>query len=159
MKSLLFVVVTIVAAHLSPALAMEKDIVERAKVVFTEQLELRCTPSTQTDWIAEDAVYQYALSHIDVRLHLEGRKAIADHLCALSQSSPIAKAENIRYFPTLNRDIVYVQFDLVPVDGVGKRGSPLAIIEMRDNQIASFMQLSRSPGSLKVLEATMGGIN
>jgi len=33
----------------------------------------------------------------------------------------------------------------VLVDGIGERRSAMAIIEMRDNRIAGFTQLSRSP--------------
>jgi hypothetical protein len=44
---------------------------------------------------------------------------------------------------------------MVPVDGFGKRANQLAIIRMRNNQIARFTQLNRSPESLKVLTAGM----
>jgi hypothetical protein len=153
MRKLIVVIAAIAATQLPPALAVEKDAIERAQVAFAEQIELNCASSTQIEWVAEDAVYQYVLSDINVRLRVEGRDAVAAHLCALSAVAPIAGAENIRYFPTLTREEVFVQYDLVPVDGIGKRRNLLAIIEMRDNQIANFTQLSRSPESLRVLKA------
>ena len=159
MKMLLVIIATIAATQLSPAFATERDVIERAQAAFDAQLALDCVPNSQIDWVAEDAVYQYALSGIDMSLRMEGRAVIAEPLCALSAVAPAAVAENMHYFPTLHPDMVYVQYDLVPIDGIGKRTSPLAIIQMRDNQIARFTQLSKSPESLDVLKATAGRIN
>jgi hypothetical protein len=90
---------------------------------------------------------------------MQGRAVIAEHLCALSAVAPHAIAQNFRYFPTLNPEIVYVQYDLVTADGIGGRTSPLVVIEMRAGQIARFTQLSKSPESLKALETTTGRFN
>ena len=159
MKKLLVVIAAIAATQLSPALAIERDVIERAQAAFGAQLALDCAANAQIDWVAEDAVYQYALSGVDVSVRMEGRAVVAAHLCALSAAAPDAIAENIHYSPTLHPEIVYVQYDLVPADGSGKRSKPLAIIQMRDNQIARFTQLSKSPESLEVLKATTGRIN
>ena len=159
MKKLLVIIATIAATQLSPAFAIERDVIERAQAAFDAQLALDCVPNAQNDWVAEDAVYQYALSGIDVSLRMQGRAVIAEHLCALSVFSRGAIAENIHYFPTLHPEIVYVQYDLIPANGSGKRSKPLAIIQMRDTQIARFTQLSKSPESLEVLKATTGNIN
>ncbi len=159
MKKLLVMFATIAATQLSPAFAIERNVIERAQAAFDAQLALDCVPDTQIDWVAEDAVYQYALSGIDVRLRMEGRAVVAEHLCALSAIAEDEIAENFRYFPTLHPEIVYVQYDLVPADGIGKRTSPLVVIQMRADQIARFTHLSKSPESLRVLEATTGRIN
>lgn len=159
MKTLLFAIATIVALNAPTASAIQKNSIERAKDAFTRQLELNCTTDAQREWITEDAVYQYALSNIHVKLRVEGRAAIAEHLCAISESGPRAQVQNIRYFPTLHQNIVYVQYDLVSADGIKQPVSPLAIIEMRGNQIINFTQLSRSPESLKVLQAAATGMN
>lgn len=153
MRKLIVVIAAIAATQLSPAVAVEKDVIERVRVAFAEQIELNCASSTQIEWVAEDAVYQYVLSDINVRLRVEGRDAVAAHFCALSAVAPTAAAENIGYFPTLNREAAFVQYEFVPVDGIGKRRNLFAIIEMRDDQIAGFTQLRRSPESLKVLKA------
>jgi hypothetical protein len=132
-----------------------RSIIERAQTAFAAQLALDCGPDTQMEWVAEDAVYQYALSGIDVNLRMEGRTVVAEHLCAMSDFAPEAIAQNIHYFPTLMPDLVYVQYDLVPTDGTSERSRPLAIIQMRADQIVKFTQLSRSPESLKVLTASL----
>jgi hypothetical protein len=159
MRALLFVIATIAALNTSPASAVQKDVIERASLAFTEQLELSCTPGAEPEWIAEDAVYKYALSSLYVWLRVEGREAVAAHLCGLSAVAPAAEVENIQYIPTPDREVVFVHYDLVPTDGSGERKSPLAMIEMRGNQIVNFTQLSRSPQSLNVLQAATGGMN
>lgn len=146
-------IASIIAAQSSPEFASEEEMLERTRAAFDTQLNLTCVRGMQADWIAEDAVYQYALSGIDVNLRVEGRAGIKEHLCALESTAPDATAENMRYSHTLNPDMVYVQYDLVLTDGSGKRSSALAIIEMRGNQIVQFRQLNRSPGNLVVLEA------
>lgn len=159
MRKLLVLFATIAAMQLPPAFAIETNVIERAQAAFDAQLALDCVPNAQTDWVAKDAVYQYALSGIHVSLRLEGRVVVAEHLCALSAVAQDSIAENFRYFPTLHPELVYVQYDLVPADGIGKRTSPLVVIQMLDDQIARFTQLSKSPESLKVLEATAGRSN
>ena len=146
-------IASIVAAHSSPEFPSEEQMLERTRAAFDTQLNLTCGRGMQTDWIAEDAVYQFALSGIDVNLRVEGRAGIKEHLCALASMAPDATAENMRYSHTLNPDMVYVQYDLVLTDGGGKRSSALAIIEMRDNQIIQFRQLNRSSAYPVVLEA------
>jgi hypothetical protein len=159
MKKLLVMIAAIIATQLSPAFATERDAIERAQAAFDAQLALECVSDAQIDWVTEDAVYQYALSGIDVSLRMEGRSVVAAHLCALSAVATDASAENIHYFPTLDPEVVYVQYDLVPVDGAGKSTKPLLVIQMRDDKIARFTQLSKSPESLEVLKATKGVIN
>jgi hypothetical protein len=130
-------------------------VIERAEIAFAAQLALDCASGTQAEWVADDAVYQYALSGIEVKLQVEGRANVAEHLCAMSAVAPEAVAQNIHYFPTLKPDLVYVQYDLVSTDSKGKDSRPLAIIQMQDDQIISFTQLSRSPESLRVVNASM----
>ena len=100
-------------------------------------------------------MYQYALSGIDVKLQVEGRANVAEHLCAMSAVAPAAIAQDVHYYPTLKPDLVYVQYDLVSTDGTGRHSRPLAIIQMQDDQIISFTQLSRSPESLTAVNASM----
>lgn len=160
MKKLIALFAIIIAGHASSALAVPKDAIDRAQAAFAEQLSLECSPTERLYWVAEDAVYQYVLSGINVRLRVEGRDAVAEHLCALSGVVSDAKlVENIRYFPTLDPKVVFVQYELVPADGIGERSNSLAIIEMRQHQIAKFTQLNRSAESLKVLQAATGGMN
>lgn len=132
-----------------------ETVIERAQTAFAAQLALDCAAGTQAEWVADDAVYQYALSGIEVKLQVEGRANVAEHLCAMSAVAPEAIAQDIHYFPTLKPDLVYVQYDLIPTDGTGKHSRPLAIIQMQDDQIIRFTQLSRSPESLTVVNASM----
>ena len=159
MKKLLVIIAAIAATHLSPAFAIEMDVIERAQAAFAAQLALKCVPSAQADWVAEDAVYQYALSGIDVSLRIEGRAAVAAHLCALSAADPNANVDNVHYSPTLDPEVVFVQYEQVPVDAAATRTNTLAIIEMRGNQITNFTQLNRSPESLQIVQAATRGKN
>ena len=143
------------AETLSNAGSSTKSIIERAQTAFAAQLSPVCEPGTNMDWIAEDAVYQYALTGIDVSLRMEGRDVITKHLCALSTIAADAVVQNVSFFPTLKPDLVYVQYDLVRTDGTGQRSNSLAVIEMRADQIVNFRQLSRSPGSVAVLKSWM----
>ncbi|MGD2140580.1 MAG: hypothetical protein PVH25_09305 [Burkholderiales bacterium] len=156
MKKLFALFVLITAGYVAPALAVPNDVIDRAQTAFTEQLSLDCTSNAPRDWVAKDAVYQYVLSDIYLRLSVEGRDAVAEHLCALSDGKSGGNViQDIHYYPTLDPEVVFVQYEMVPVDGFGKRANQLAIIRMRNNQIARFTQLNRSPESLKVLTAGM----
>ena len=144
----------LVEKNASDALLTKRGL-ERAQAAFGAQLALDCSSNTQMSWVAEDAVYQYSLSNINVKLSVEGYADVTTHLCALAAFAPVASAENIRYFPTLDPEIVYVQYDLVATDGSGNLSRQLAIVELQGTQIARFTQLSRSPESLKVLRASL----
>jgi hypothetical protein len=139
------------------------NLIERAEKAFASQLSQTYATGHSEDgealWIAKDAVYQYALNGIGVSLHLEGRTTITAHLRALADATPSAAIEDIRFFPTSEPDLVFVQYVLVPTDGVGKRSSSLATIQMRGDQIAKFTQLNRTPETLQALKATNGPIN
>ena len=156
MKKLMIVFAAVAAMQLSTAFAIERDVIDRAKLAFSEQLEMTSSTIGDFDWIAEDAVYQYPLDGINVKLRVEGRDAIARHLRALSAIKSNVDAESIRYYPTLDPNVVFVQYFLVPADGIGERRNTIAIIEMRDDKIANFTQLNRSADSLKVLKKTTG---
>ena len=159
MRKLLVVFVTLAAMQLSPALAIERDVIERAKLAFSEQLELKSSASGDFEWIAEDAVYQYPLNDINVKLRVEGRDAITTHLCALRDVAPNMQAEEISYYPTLDENVVFVRYDLVAADGSGQRRSSVAIITMRDEQIVGFTQLNGSRAALQVLNKATGYFN
>jgi hypothetical protein len=132
-----------------------KTIIERAQNAFARQLNIDCQADEQMNWVAEDAVYEYALSRIDVRLQLQGRSSVTEHLCALSETTAQNIVRNVHYFPTLKPDLVYVQYELVATDGSGNNTRPLAIIQMRDDQIVHFTQLSRSTESMEIVNASM----
>ena len=76
---------------------------------------------------------------------------MSTHLKALAEAAPRATLENMQFFPTLEPDVVFVQYDLVPADSAAKRSSALAIIQMHGDQIVKFTQLSRS-NSLQALK-------
>jgi hypothetical protein len=156
MRKLVVIAAALAAIQALPVSA--NDVMQRAEKAFASQLALLRTPSNgqnvQASWIAPDAVYQYALRGLNVSLRLEGRPAVTAHLRALADAAPRAAVENIRFFPTLEADVVFVQYDLVLADGTGKRSSPLASIQMRGEQIAKFSQLNRTPESLQALQAT-----
>lgn len=161
MRKLLVVAAALAAVQSLPVSAADQTatgVMERAEKAFASQLALLRTPSNgqnvQASWIAPDAVYQYALHGLSVSLRLEGRAAVTEHLRALAEAAPSAAVENIRFFPTMEPDVVFVQYDLVFADGTGKRSSPLASIQMRGEQIAKFSQLNRTPESLQALQAT-----
>lgn len=152
------VIATLLAAYQTTSVAAGEttgSVVQRAEKAFAAQLTLTRAASGVENappaWIAKDAVYQYALRGIDVTLRVEGRTAVAAHLRALAEAAPGALIENVHIYPTLEPEVVFVQYDLLPQDGVGKRTSPLAIIEMRGEQIVKFTQLSRSSESLRAL--------
>jgi hypothetical protein len=156
MRAILFAIASIAIAQIPQAFAVERDSIERTQAAFDAQLTLACDQSSQAEWVAEDAVYQYALTGIDTSLRVEGRAAIKAHLCALSAVGSDVIAENIHYYPTLDPEMVYVQYDVVPIDGIGENSREVAaVIQMRADQIVRFTQLSRSAESLDVLEAAI----
>ena len=160
MRKLLVIAAALAATQLPPALAGDQaasGLIGRAEKAFASQLAQSHTSASGKDgeatWIAEDAVYQYALSGIEVSLRIQGRAAVTTYLRALADAAPNAAIENIRFFPTLEPELVFVQYDLVPADDVAKRTSPLAIIQMEGDQIVKFTQLNRTPQSLQALKA------
>jgi hypothetical protein len=165
MRKLLVIASALAATQFAPASAADQTangVIERAEKAFASQLALTRAPdnggSVQATWIAKDAIYQYALRDIGVSLRVEGRAAVSAHLRALADAAPGAGVENIRFFPTMEPDVVFVQYDVVPADG-GERSSPLAIIQMQGEQIVKFTQLNRTPESLQALKATTEPIN
>jgi ketosteroid isomerase-like protein len=159
MRKLLVVLTALAAMQLSPAFAVERDVIERATLAFSEQLELTSSTNGDLEWIAEDAVYQYPLNDINVKLRVEGRDAVGAHLRALFDVAPKTEVENIQYFPTLDRNVVFVRYDLMSSDGSGKRLSTVAIITMRGDQIVEFTQLNQSAQNLEVLNKSSGYFN
>jgi hypothetical protein len=166
MRKLLVTAAVLAVTQLSPLWAADRatdNLIERAEKAFASQLAQTHTTGRGEDadalWIAKDAVYQYALNGIGASLRLEGRAVITAHLSALADAAPSAAIESIRFFPTIEPDLVFVQYALVPVDGVGKRSNSLAIIQMRGDQIAKFTQLNRTPETLQALKALSGPVN
>ncbi|UCH48823.1 MAG: nuclear transport factor 2 family protein [Betaproteobacteria bacterium] len=159
MRKLLVAIAAIMAMQISPAFAVERDVIERAKLAFSEQLGLTSSTIGEFAWIAEDAVYQYPLNDINVKLRVEGRDAIAVHLRALFDVAPNTEVANVSYYPTLDRDVVFVRYDLVAVDGSDERRSTVAIITMRGDQIVEFTQLNQSAQNLEVLNKSSGYFN
>jgi len=136
-------------------LDLARDGLKRAEAAFGAQLAMDCSSDRQMSWIAEDAVYKYALSNINVKLSVEGHSDVTAHLCALESVAPITSAQNIRYFPTLNPEIVYVQYELVAANSPEKLTRQLIIVELQGTKIGKFTQLSRSPESLKVVSSAL----
>lgn len=135
-------------------------VVTRAKNAFAAQLAMQ---DPRGAWIAEDAIYQYTLSEYGLRgsgvnLNVEGRQAVLAHLRALADSAPRASVANVYVFPTLEPDLVFVQYELKPADG-SKTSMPLAIVQMRGNEIVKYTQLSRTPEILQALKANMTPVN
>jgi hypothetical protein len=85
MKKLLIAVAALAALQASPALPAQRDVIERAKLAFSDQLQLICSANGEYQWIAENAVYQYPLNDINVKLRVEGRDAVAKHLRRVSE--------------------------------------------------------------------------
>lgn len=158
MRNLFIAMVAFIAMQ-SGAFAAERDVIERAKLAFSEQLRLTSSSSSAFEWIAEDAVYQYPLSNINVKLRVEGRDAISEHLRALVDVSPNTDVANIEYFPTLNRDVVFVRYDLLSAEDGSNLRSTMVIITMRDDQIVEFTQLNQSAQTLEVLNKSTGYFN
>lgn len=160
MRKFLVLFVIIIAGYVSPALAIPKDVVDRAQAAFSEQLSLDyCIAKAPLQWMARDAVFQYRLNDIDVKLRVEGRRAIAAHLCALSELAPTTVVENVRYYATLHEEIVYVQYEVVPVEDAVRRINTIAIIEMNGDQISNFTLLNRSAASFQIMQAATGDKN
>ena len=155
----LFIALVAFIAMQSGVLAAERDVIERAKLAFSEQLQLTSSSSSAFEWIAEDAVYQYPLGNINVKLRVEGRDAISAHLRALVDVAPNTDVVNIEYFPTLNRDVVFVRYDLLSAEDGSKLLSTMVIITMRDDQIVELTQLNRSAQTLEVLNKSSGYFN
>ncbi|MBI1397219.1 MAG: hypothetical protein GC151_14700 [Betaproteobacteria bacterium] len=158
MRKSLFVVAAMAAMQLSCAFAADGEVIARARVAFGEQVKLSCSRNVEPAWIAPEAVYRYRLNDTS-ELHVEGRRGVIAHLCALKEVGRSTAAENVRFFPTLEADTVFVQYDLVPVGGPATSSRMLAIIEMRGDRIAGFTQLNRSPESLEALELLNAGTN
>jgi ketosteroid isomerase-like protein len=159
MRKLLIAFVALAAIQLSPAFSAERDVVDRAKLAFSDQLQLICSDTGEYDWIAENAIYQYPLHDINVKLRVEGRDAISRHLRALSEVTPNATVENVTYYSTLDSDIVLVQYDLVSGEGRNERRRVAGIIEMHGDQIAGFMQLNGTRENLKVMQTVPATVN
>lgn len=155
----LFIAMVAIMAMQSGALAVERDVIERAKLAFSEQLRLTSSTSGDLEWIAEDAVYQYPLNDINVKLRVEGRDAITAHLRALSELAPQSEVASIQYYPTLDRNVVFVRYDLMTASGNREVRSTMVIITMRDDQIAELTQLNSGPESLKALKESTGYFN
>lgn len=143
------------AAETNPLAAdrLTDDVVKRAREAFNAQLAMR---DPQAPWVAEDAVYQYALTEYGLRgsgvnVRVEGRPAVLAYLRALADNAPKATISNLYVFPTLEPDLVFVQYQRTPADG-SKPSMPLAIIEMRGKEIARYTQLGRSPEILQALK-------
>lgn len=150
MSTPFLVAASIAAMHLSPSFAGESDVISRARAAFHEQLGLACPSANERHWIASDAIYKYRLTETSVLL-LEGRAAAAAHLCALRKVAPEAAATNIHVFPTLEKEKVFVQYNLVPTEEMAQSVTMLAMVEMKGNQIAQFTLFNRSPESLAAL--------
>ena len=157
MRKLFVGLAVLAAVHLSPAFATERDVIQRAKLAFSEQLELVSSVSGEYEWIAENAVYQYPLYDINVKLRVEGRDAVSAHLRAVAAVAPNMQVENISYYPTLDRNVVFVQYDRVSRDGTDERRRIVAIMEMRGDQIVSFTQLNTTRESLQAMQTVSDG--
>lgn len=161
MRKLLVAAISV--TYLSSAFAADpaaEPVAARAKNAFVAQLAMQDAHGT---WIAEDAIYQYTLTEYGLRGHgvnltVEGRQAVLAHLRALADGAPRANISNVYVFPTLEPDVVFVQYELRPVDG-GKASMPLAIIQMRGNEIVKYTQLSRTPEILQALKANIAPVN
>lgn len=158
MRSRFLIAATIAAMQVSPTSAVERDATERARLAFHEQINLACPPAEGPRWLTSDAVYRYHLDSSRVLL-VEGRTAIAAHLCALQKLAPVARVPNIHVFPTLEAEKVFVQYEMLPSDTTARRVTMLAIIEMNRDQIATFTLLNRSPESLLALQQSAGSEN
>jgi len=158
MKKTLVAFAALAAIQLSPVFAAERDVIERARLAFSEQLQSACSASGEYEWLAENAVYQYPLQDINVKLRVEGRDAVAKHLRAVSEIAPGTGVENVRYFPTLDQNVVFVQYDRVSHGERGERRPVVAIIEMRGDQIVNLTQLNGTRESLQALQAVSDGI-
>jgi hypothetical protein len=66
--------------------------------------------------------------------------------------------ENIHYYPTLDRNIVFVRYDRVSHGSSGERRPVVAIIEMRGEEIVNFTQLNGTRESLLAVQAVAGDI-
>lgn len=158
MRKTLVSFAALAAIQLSPVYAVERDVIDRAKLAFSEQLQLTCSESGEYEWIAENAVYQYPLDDINVKLRVEGRDAIAKHLRAVSEIAPGPGVENIGYYRTLDSNVVFVQYDRMSHGESGERRPVVAIIEMRGDQIVNFTQLNSTRESLEAVQAVSDGI-
>jgi len=94
-----------------------------------------------------------------LKLRVEGRDAISRHLRALSEVAPKTAVEDVTYYPTLDSDIVFVQYDLVSGEGRNERRRVAGIIEMHGDQIASFIQLNSTRENLKVMQTVPARVN
>ena len=157
MKNLIIAFTALSAFQMSSVMAAERDVIDRARVAFDDQLQLSCSVGGEYDWIADNAVYQYPLHDINVKLRVEGRDAVAEHLRALAEIEPSVAIENISFYPTLKPDVVFVRYEVVKTDSAEKRRPVVAIIEMRGNQIAGFTQLNSTDANLQVMQAATAG--
>ncbi len=158
MRKPLIALAILVAIQSAPVFAAERDVMDRARLAFSEQLQLACSESGEFDWVAENAVYQFPLNDINVKLRVEGRDAVAKHLRAVSEIALGTDVENVRYYPTLDRNIVFVQYERVSRGENGERRPIVAIIEMRGDQIVEFTQLNGTRESLQAVQAISDGI-
>ena len=94
----------------------QRNATRRAEEAFASQLTQSHASAGSKEaeaiWIADDAVYEYALSGTDISLRVQGRAAVTAYLRAPVDAAPSAAIENIRFFPTLEPDLVFVQYHI-----------------------------------------------
>jgi len=173
MNKLLVLVAAIAAAYVSPgiaggqanavepavqveALSQQSDVIARAERAFAAQLAVGSSPaaadSAHSSWIAEEAVYEYSLGRPFVALKLEGRAAIVEHL--LASVTQDADFTNVRFFPTPDPNIVFVQYEVTARDaatGEQRTRRAIAQIDMKGEQIAKLREFSKSQDVLGAL--------
>jgi len=97
--------------------------------------------------ISKDAVLEFGVARYDWTFNIEGEDAIAEYVRDLNGIASNWKFSDIYYFPTLERNIVFVQYEasfMRKVSGKTEIQKHVASIEMNGEQISRVCDFADS---------------
>jgi len=135
--------------------------IARAKKAFAGYLAAWASPEVRFgrgfDGVSEDTVFEYALARQGWTAKIEGKTAIVDHLRDLAKIASNWKFSNVHFFPTLDPNVVFVQYEAT-ADLIGNRQALrhtyIAEVEMTGDRMAHMRELSNSQ---QLLDAVFAG--
>lgn len=140
--------------------------IARAKKAFGAYLTAWASPEVTRDagfeGISQDAVFEYALARQGWTAKVEGKTAILEHLRGLAKIASNWKFSNVHFFPTLDPNVVFVQYEAtahLSATGQALRHKSIAVVEMTGDQIARMRELSNSQRLLEPVLADKRRLN
>ncbi len=97
--------------------------------------------------LTEDAVFEFRIARPDWSFKIEGEDAVVAHLGNLNAAASNWTFSNVHYFPTLDRNVVFVQYDARftrTASGQVELQKHVSSIEMKDERIAHVREFADS---------------